>query len=315
MGSLWMLAASFFFALMAAFTKLGANEFGTFELVFYRQIFAVVVLGAIAFATPGRTLKTRYPWGHFKRSILGTMALLVWFWALGRLPLGTAMTLDYTSPLFMAAIVVILALRHGDPIEWKLLGCVLLGFVGISLVLHPDVGSSDFVAGLIGLSAGFFAALAQFQIRQITALKEPVYRIVFYFSLIGALAGLGGHFAFEGPPNPITPDNVGPLAGVALCGMLAQLSLTRAWGGGNLLVTSSLQYSAIVFAALIGLFFFDEPIDALSGTGIAVIIFAGLAASLETKRRRKAEVQLSKKLSQYEAQAAEAQNLKKNQPN
>ena len=53
MGSLWMLAASFFFALMAAFTKLGANEFGTFELVFYRQIFAVVVLGAIAFATPG----------------------------------------------------------------------------------------------------------------------------------------------------------------------------------------------------------------------------------------------------------------------
>ena len=61
--------------------------------------------------------------------------------------------------------------------------------------------------------------------------------------------------------------------------------------------------------------FFDEPIDALSGTGIAVIIFAGLAASLETKRRRKAEVQLSKKLSQYEAQAAEAQNLKKNQPN
>ena len=315
MGSLWMLAASFFFALMAAFTKLGANEFGTFELVFYRQIFAVVVLGAIAFATPGRTLKTRYPWGHFKRSILGTMALLVWFWALGRLPLGTAMTLDYTSPLFMAAIVVILALRYGDPIEWKLLGCVLLGFVGISLVLHPDVGSSDFVAGLIGLSAGFFAALAQFQIRQITALKEPVYRIVFYFSLIGALAGLGGHFAFEGPLNPITLDNVGPLAGVALCGMLAQLSLTRAWGGGNLLVTSSLQYSAIVFAALIGLFFFDEPIDALSGTGIAVIIFAGLAASLETKRRRKAEVQLSKKLSQYEAQAAEDQNLKKNQPN
>ena len=61
MGSLWMLAASFFFALMAAFTKIGADAFGTFELVFYRQIFAVFVLGAIAFATPGRTLKTRYP--------------------------------------------------------------------------------------------------------------------------------------------------------------------------------------------------------------------------------------------------------------
>ncbi len=305
MGSLWMLAASFFFALMAAFTKIGADAFGTFELVFYRQIFAVFVLGAIAFATPGRTLKTRYPWGHFKRSILGTMALLVWFWALGRLPLGTAMTLDYTSPLFMAAIVIVLALRHREAIEWKLVGCVLLGFVGISLVLHPDVRSSDFTAGLIGLSAGFFAALAQFQIRQIVALKEPTYRIVFYFSLIGTIAGFGGHLAFEGPLTPITTDNVVPLLGVAICGMLAQLSLTRAWGGGNLLLTSSLQYSAIVFAAVIGLLFFDEPIDFLSGTGIAVIIIAGFAASLETKRKQRKDADIARKLQAYVDQSTD----------
>ena len=134
---------------------------------------------------------------------------------------------------------------------------------------------------LIGLSAGFFAALAQFQIRQIVALKEPTYRIVFYFSLIGTIAGFGGHLAFEGPLTPITTDNVVPLLGVAICGMLAQLSLTRAWGGGNLLLTSSLQYSAIVFAAVIGLLFFDEPIDFLSGTGIASSLLPVLPRALK----------------------------------
>lgn len=87
--------------------------------------------------------------------------------------------------------------------------------------------------------------------------------------------------------------------------MLAQLSLTRAWGGGNLLLTSSLQYSAIVFAAVIGLLFFDEPIDFLSGTGIAVIIIAGFAASLETKRKQRKDADIARKLQAYVDQSTD----------
>lgn len=282
--SFWMLSASFFFALMAACTKLGAAEsFGSYELVFYRQVFSCAAIGLWVLAT-GRTLRTKHLFGHLKRSILGNLSLVIWFWSIARLPLGTAMTLNYTSPLFIAAILTTLALWRGDKLEWILLGCVLAGFCGVALVLHPDAGSSDWAVGLIGLSSGFFAALTQFQIRQLALLKEPVWRIVFYFSLTGSIAGLIGHFAAEGPMTPLDAGRALPIVGMGLCGLLAQLSLTRAWGGSSMLLTSSLQYSAIVFAAVIGFLAFGEPLSLLEGGGIALIIAAALAATLETKR-------------------------------
>ena len=228
---------------------------------------------------------------HLKRSLLGTLALLIWVYALGRLPLGTAMTLNYTSPLFMAAIVSYLAVRAGEALEKKLIACVIFGFFGITLILRPDVGASDLMPSLIGSSAGFFAALAQFQVRQLAKMREPAWRIVFYFTLTGTVAGVIGHFLWEGPLTAITFDNVWALAGMAVSGVIAQLAMTRAWSGGNVLVTSCFQFSAIIFASLIGWISFDEPISLLTGTGIGVIIIAGVTATLETRKKKKPEPQ------------------------
>ena len=251
MQSVWMLVSSFFFSLMAAFTKLGATDFGTFELVFYRQIVGCCLIFLWVVATH-RTVVTHLVPSHLKRSLLGTLALLIWVYALGRLPLGTAMTLNYTSPLFMAAIVSYLAVRAGEALEKKLIACVIFGFFGITLILRPDVGASDLMPSLIGSSAGFFAALAQFQVRQLAKMREPAWRIVFYFTLTGTVAGVIGHFLWEGPLTAITFDNVWALAGMAISGVIAQLAMTRAWSGGNVLVTSCFQFSAIIFASLIG---------------------------------------------------------------
>ena len=290
MQSVWMLVSSFFFSLMAAFTKLGATDFGTFELVFYRQIVGCGLIFLWVVATH-RTVVTHLVPSHLKRSLLGTLALLIWVYALGRLPLGTAMTLNYTSPLFMAAIVSYLAVCAGEALEKKLIACVIFGFFGITLILRPDVGASDLMPSLIGSSAGFFAALAQFQVRQLAKMREPAWRIVFYFTLTGTVAGVIGHFLWEGPLTAITFDNVWALAGMAISGVIAQLAMTRAWSGGNVLVTSCFQFSAIIFASLIGWISFDEPISLLTGTGIGVIIIAGVTATLETRKKKKSETQ------------------------
>lgn len=290
MQSVWMLVSSFFFSLMAAFTKLGATDFGTFELVFYRQIVGCGLIFLWVVATH-RTVVTHLVPSHLKRSLLGTLALLIWVYALGRLPLGTAMTLNYTSSLFMAAIVSYLAVRAGEALEKKLIACVIFGFFGITLILRPDVGASDLMPSLIGATSGFFAALAQFQVRQLAKMREPAWRIVFYFTLTGTVAGVIGHFLWEGPLTAITFDNVWALAGMAVSGVIAQLAMTRAWSGGNVLVTSCFQFSAIIFASLIGWISFDEPISLLTGTGIGVIIIAGVTATLETRKKKKPEPQ------------------------
>ena len=288
--SLWMLVASLLFALMAAFARMGASDFSALELVFYRSAFGAAVIALWVWAQ-GFTLRTPLVRAHFMRSFLGTFALTIWFYAISKLPLGTAMTLNYTSPLFMAAIVSYLAVRAGEALEKKLIACVIFGFFGITLILRPDVGASDLMPSLIGSSAGFFAALAQFQVRQLAKMREPAWRIVFYFTLTGTVAGVIGHFLWEGPLTAITFDNVWALAGMAVSGVIAQLAMTRAWSGGNVLVTSCFQFSAIIFASLIGWISFDEPISLLTGTGIGVIIIAGVTATLETRKKKKPETQ------------------------
>lgn len=285
MQSLWMLAASLLFALMAACSKMGAEHFGTFELVFWRSIFGTAVIMFWALKT-GNALRTPLIPAHLKRSFLGTFALTIWFFAIAYLPLGTAMTLNYTSPLYMAAFITMAAWRRHETIDWGLVSTVLTGFLGITLVLRPEVRGGDEIPALVGLASGFFAALAYKQVKELSVMREPEWRIVFYFTLFGTIWGFGGQLCMGGL-TPVTWESAPALLGMAVTGTAAQLCMTRAWGAGNMLLTSTLQFSAIVFAATLGLLLFNEPISVLSACGIIVIIASGVAATMLTRRHAK----------------------------
>ena len=143
---------------------------------------------------------------------------------------------------------------------------------------------STAVTAAIGLSSGFFSALAYMQVKGLTKIGEPDWRIVFYFTLFGTVCGLLGQLVTAGGLNPIRTEDLPALLGIGVTPTLAQLCLTRAWGAGNMLLTSALQFSAIVFAAVLGLIFFAEPIAPATAIGIAIIIVAGVSATVLTKR-------------------------------
>ena len=173
--SLWMLVASLLFALMAAFARMGASDFSALELVFYRSAFGAAVIALWVWAQ-GFTLRTPLVRAHFMRSFLGTFALTIWFYAISKLPLGTAMTLNYTSPLYMALIVIFLAVKNGESFSRASAAAVVLGFFGVTLVLKPELSPGQTFPALVGLTSGFFAALAYFQIRQLSRMQEPERR-------------------------------------------------------------------------------------------------------------------------------------------
>ena len=157
MRSFWMLGASFFFALMAAFVKMGASHFSFFELVGYRSLFGVILIGGWIFATH-RTIRTPYIFGHFKRSFIGTFSMTIWFYSMGFLPLATGLTLNYTNPIFMALFVFVMVLRRHAKIPWGLIIATIAGFAGVVLMLHPTVETGQIKPALIGLCSGFLAA-------------------------------------------------------------------------------------------------------------------------------------------------------------
>ncbi len=286
MKSLWMLSASFFFSLMAVFVKMGASDFGSLELIFYRSIAGVALLYTFI-RMKGYSIKTPHLWGHFKRSFIGTVSMSIWFFSLTMLPIGTSMTLNYTSPLFMALFVFIVSLYRKEPIQWGLMATIALGFLGVILVFQPSLGAGQEFGALLALTSGFLGSIAYWQIKELGQLNEPSWRIVFYFTIFGTLYGLLGCLLFEGGLSPITTDNVWYLLGIAICATLAQCSLTMAFGQGNLLLSSCLQFSAIVVAEIMGVIFFSDPISLMTSVGILVIMIAGVASTVLTKKAKK----------------------------
>ena len=177
-GVVWMIIATLFFALMGTFVKIGSHFFSETELVFYRSFFSLIFILMIAKINKIH-LKTNYIKLHFFRSFVGFLSLLGFFYAISELPLSTAISLNYTSPLFLGLLIPFVLKRKVN--KW-LFSFVCVGFLGIFFLLKPSFDNQNYFAGLIGLGSGIGAALAYLFMTQLGQLKEPDIRTVFYFT-------------------------------------------------------------------------------------------------------------------------------------
>lgn len=272
MQSLWMLAAGLAFALMGVFVKVASAHFATAELVLWRALVQMAVAWALLrhARLPVRTPRLGM---HVHRGVAGFVSLFMFFHALTELPVATAMTLNYSSPLFLAILLAALARERPG---WKLVGTVLLGFVGVVLLLRPTFAADLWWPGLIGLASGAISAVAYWNVRQLVRANEPESRVVFYFGLFA----LAGALVWMAPQRWHAPsaDTWWMLAGVGGLGALGQVAMTRAYGQGSTLVTAALSYSGIVFSSVIGIAWFGDLLSWPAWLGIALIVAAGILA-------------------------------------
>ena len=273
-GSLWMLVAGLNFALMGVFVKWGAQDFSASELVFYRSLFGMLFLLIVA-RQPLGAYATVHWFRHLGRSLSGLISLWLYFLALAHLPLATAVTLNYTSPLFLAAI---LHFTHPHDSRPGLLGLLGLGFGGVILLLQPHLTPQQWAYALIGLLSGMGAGLSYAQIRSMARLGEPDWRVVFYFTTLSTVV-TGLTLPFQ-PTHAWSLHSLSILAGLGLFATLGQLTMTRAYRTGVTLVVANLAYGTIVFSTLLGMVFFTERPSLTTWLGIGVVILAGVGSSL-----------------------------------
>ncbi len=282
MQALWMIAASFIFALMGVCVKFASAHYSATELVCYRGIVSSAFVWIWA-RSSGITLGTRLPGMHAWRSFIGVVSLGGWFYAIGHLPLATAMTLNYMSSVCVAAFVVGGAMLYSKgQRQGPLLATVLAGFGGVVMVLRPALEQNQLWAGLVGLLSGMAAALAYLQVTALSREGEPEARVVFYFAVASALLGAVG-IAVQGASSWQWPQALWVLP-IGILASLGQLCMTRAYASGATLTVASLQYSGIVFGALASLVVFNDQLPPIAWAGMAVIIASGIAATVLRRR-------------------------------
>jgi S-adenosylmethionine uptake transporter len=285
MQASWMILASLFFSMMGVCVKWASAHFNTFELVFFRGLIGVIFMATIC-RVQGVSLRTPIPMMHVWRSVVGVTSLAAWFYAIGYLPLATAMTLNYMSSIWVAVFLVggtlVMGRLQDATKQGPIVLTVMAGFVGVILLLRPTIEQDQLFAGIIGLLSGLIAALAYIQVAALGRLNEPETRTVFYFSLgttmVGAVLML-----LTGMSPWVWPSMLWLLP-VGVLAALGQLCMTKAYSRGATLVVANLQYSGIVFGALFGLMLFGEHIPIMGWLGMALIMASGIASTILRNR-------------------------------
>lgn len=288
-GILFMILASLCFASMGGAAKALKQSFSAGQLVFYRNTIGLLVLVPGLFIKPpvqtgGKFLRLAF------RGIMGTVALYTLLYCILHIPLGTAMSYNLTSALFIAIFSFFLFREyHG---KWVVLA-VLIGFSGMLLIYKP-IMHFPWYYHATGLLSGIVSAIAYLTLGRLTNYYDPrVIVLSFLFSgFLIPLISLIIHYA-----TGIQADGLfiidwrWPIGNewfimllMALTALFGQYCVTRAFGADKAGVVSVFGYSNIIFSVFIGMALGDSFPDWMSLTGILCIISSGVIVSLEKRK-------------------------------
>lgn len=276
MNAVWMVLACFMFATLGACVKLAGGHFNLGQTVFIRGFITVLILGGWILWLR-LSLRSQHWRAHLFRSTMGTLSMVMYFATIARLPLAAAVTLNNTSALFMAGAVT---LRQRRMPPRAVLGALMAGFIGVALVLQPTISQEQWLGGLMGLCSGFFACIAQLNVRELSRAGEPEWRTVFIFSAVCSTLALPLAILLPGGQlTGATTTQYGYLLVLGVAGCVGQLAMTRAYGIGKTIVTASVSYTQVIFSSLYGVLLWHDQLSFLSWVGIIIIIAASIVST------------------------------------
>jgi drug/metabolite transporter (DMT)-like permease len=267
---------------MAVSIRLASESLHTFEIAFFRNFFGLVAaLPLLLKHGPGLLRTTQLP-RYLFRCVVGVLSMFCGFWAIGHLPLAQAVSLSYSTPLFVTIAAVWLLREQVRARRWA---AVAIGFVGVLVIVRP--GSASFTAGtLVALSAAVLSGLVAIQIKQLSH-TEPADRIVFYTTLLWVPLSLAPALLVWEWPRGIAWLWV---VAAGVLGTAGHMLWTRAIKLGDVSALTPISFMQLPVVALFAYFLFEERIDRWTVLG-AAIIFAANAyiAHREAQLARRAE--------------------------
>jgi drug/metabolite transporter (DMT)-like permease len=270
-GALYMTAGFFCVAVFGAFMKAGNALASSLWVTFIAYGFACVIQFFFNLKQGLGFLKTKRPIGHASRIVFGAFSTLLYAYSIKHIPLLNATLLYNTAPLFVP-IFAIFFLHSKVP--FKIWISLLFGFIGVAMILHPDLSLFKKPGNLIGLASGIFQAMTFIFVKSLT-MTEPVQRINFYFFL-GSTLILGPLAYFLADLPPLESVLWSLCAGFV--SFFGQYFIVKAYSCADASHIGAFQYTSVVFAGLIGWLIWDQTPTIYDLIGMAIVMFGGILA-------------------------------------
>ena len=276
-GLVLMVASAASFALMAAIAKRWLAETPTQAVVLSRGL-----VMSLVFITLARRAKVNLLGQNrgllLTRGLLGYVALSCYFWSVQHLPLGDAVLLQYTHPIFVGALAPLVLGEATSRRHWWI---VSAAFVGVALVVGPS-GTLRGVMG-IALTGALCSGLAYITIRRLAATEHPL-TIMVWFPLATLPGGLTG--AILAGESALPRDGWDVLAhlAVALAGLAGQVTLTQGLARIDAARGTAATMTGPAFGALFGLLLFGTVPGPWTLFGMLIVGTAAVALAYERRR-------------------------------
>ena len=268
LGFLYMFLSVCTFSVMDLLVK-WSGDYSTGQVMFFRGLFGIL---PTYFLIPKDRLKTFYktkrPWEHFFRCVMGLMALIAIIIALRELPLAVVVSLSYAAPLFITILSIFLLSEKVGMFRWL---AVLIGFVGVIVISEPGFKNLNYLY-LLPLVFCVGMAFVTITIRKLST-TEPIWLISIFFSIIILIASLTTiPFGWIMP----TPKDFILLALIGITGGSANLFLTQSYKLSEVSLVAPLKYLSLIFAIIFGYLIWNEIPTLKTLIGASLVVLASL---------------------------------------
>jgi len=279
-GILLKIISALMFAVMQALVRSLGEAIPVGQVVFFRAAFAIIPVVVIyAWRRELMTaVRTSRPFGHLGRGMISVSGMFFNFAALARLPIVDVTTITFASPLITVALAAIFLKERVRIYRWS---AVAVGFAGVIVMLWPHLDlarytnaatSAATLGAIFALVSAFTNAGSVIQTRRLTD-TETTSSIVFYFSLFCTIGGLLTlPFGWIVPSAP----QLAALIGLGMIGGLSHILLTESYRHAPASLVAPLDYTALLWAFILGYWFFGELPTATVYIGSAIVAGSGL---------------------------------------
>ncbi len=268
-GVTFALAGFAVFATHDGIIKFLGGHYAPFQILFFSVLlsFPLATLMLMSDNAPG-TLRPVHPWWVSLRTVAAMLTGVSAFYAFSVLPLAQVYAFIFAAPLLITVLSIPIL---GEKVGLHRWAAVILGLTGVLIVLRP--GTEPLTLGHIaGLGAATGTAFSSVVTRKIGA--EERSAVMMLYPMTANVIVMGAILPFVYQPMPIA--HIGLLAVVSLFGFTGALALIAAYRSGDAAIIAPMQYSQIIWAALIGAIVFGETPDRFTWIGAGVIVLAGV---------------------------------------
>jgi drug/metabolite transporter (DMT)-like permease len=264
---------------MAMLVKFLGSRLSSFEILFFRSLIGFCFVLPLFARDPLEPFRTKRFGMHFFRGSSGALGNACFFWTITHMALADSMALQFSRPLFMMPLAFLFL---GEIAGWRRSMVALVGFAGILFYARPFTSGFDPTA-FVGASGALFGGLVVLGIKSLSK-TEPTRVIMFYYGVWNTVFALvPAVFLWVTPTAP----ELALLVVIGFLGIAGQSMITHGFTKGDATALVPLDYSRIVYSALLGFLVFSEVPDRWNFAGMALIVAASLYLVITDKKRGK----------------------------